>query len=376
MARHYRFFILIASALVLFSGIFLFSGISRADESVFTIDGVKVDVTAESAVAARGQAFEKAQQEAFRMLAERLLPEGEAKTFTVPALSTISPMVKDFEITGEQLSRVQYIGTYTFRFKEHAIRNFFADRNVSFTDIPSKPILVLPFYQNGKVVTLWGENNPWLAAWSRTKTNQGLVPVQIPIGDIADVGDITDAQALTYNSVNLHNMTGRYDAGEAIILIAQPKWSATQKPEPEALDVMLYRTDLTAPVFVKTISVTETDKTSDETLFDAAVRVTRQAFQSDWKTKTSVTLGGEKSTINARVRFRSLREWAETQKALRQVSAVSYMRVVRLSPKQAEIELTYSGTMERLQQAFAEAHVGLSDSIGDGLYELSLYPAE
>ena len=90
MARHYRFSLRIASALVLFSGVFLFSGIGRAEDPLFTVDGVKVDVTAESAVAARGQAFEKAQQEAFKMLAERLLPEADAKTFEPPAVSTIS----------------------------------------------------------------------------------------------------------------------------------------------------------------------------------------------------------------------------------------------------------------------------------------------
>ncbi len=197
MARPYRFFIPIASALVLFSGLFLFSGIGHAEDPLFTVDNVKVDVTAESAVAARTQAFEKAQQEAFKVLAERLLPEEEAKTFEPPAVTTISPMVKDFEITGEQLSRVQYIGTYTFRFKDQAIRSFFSNKNVSFSDVRSKPVLILPFYQTGTKVMLWGDTNPWLGAWGRTNTRQGLVPVQVPIGDISDVGDVGDTQALT-----------------------------------------------------------------------------------------------------------------------------------------------------------------------------------
>lgn len=367
MARHYRFFIPVASALVLFfmlfSGIFGFSGIARADDPLFTVSGVRVDVTAESAVKARTQAFEKAQQEAFKMLAERLLPEEDAKTFAPPASTTISPMVKDFEITGEQLSRVQYIGTYTFRFKDAAIRNYFADKNVSFTDVRSKPVLILPFYQVGSKLTLWGDGNPWLAAWGRTDTRQGLVPVQIPIGDIADVGDVADSQALTYNVVNLHNMISRYGAGEAIIVIAQPKWDGTSTPggEPASIDAMIYRTDLGAPAFVKTVSTSQTDKTGSETLYDAAVRMTRQTFQSDWKSKTSVQMTGEKSTLQARVRFSSLREWSETQKALRKVAAISYMRVVRLSPRQAEIELTYSGPEDRLRLALAQSDITLSE---------------
>lgn len=379
MARHYRFFFPVASALMLFCSVFAHPAAVRAEDPLFTVSGVRVDVTAESAVKARAEAFEKAQQDAFKMLADRLLPEEDAQNFVPPASATISPMVRDFEITGEQLSRVQYIGTYTFRFKENAIRNFFADKNVSFTSVRSKPVLILPFYQAGTKTILWGESNPWLAAWGRTDTRQGLVPVQVPIGDIADVADISDTQALTYNAGSLHNMIGRYGAGEAIILIGKPKAppaaadSQADAAPPESMDIMVYRTDLGAPSFVKTINIAASEITGSETLFDAAVRLTRQAFQSDWKNKTSVQMGtlGEKATLNARVRFSSLREWSETQKALRKVSAISYMRVVRLSPKQAEIELTYSGPEDRLRLALAQSDITLSnpqDPYGEARY--------
>lgn len=359
----YRLSLRTATMAALVSGLFLagFPPIAKAEDPLFTVHGVRVDVTAESAVAARTEAFEKAQQDAFKMLAERLLPESDAQEFQVPPGTTISPMVKDFEITGEQLSRIQYIGTYTFRFKESAIRNFFADKNVSFSDVRSKPVLILPFYQWGSKNVLWGENNPWLAAWGQTDTRQGLVPVQVPIGDISDVKDIGDAQALTYSTDNLHSMIQRYGAGEAIIVIAAPKWEGGDgNGEPVSLEMMIYRTDLGAPAFVKTVSVTTQEKNGTETIFDAGVRAVRQTFQSDWKSKT-VAQAAESNILKARVRFASLREWADTQKALREVNGISYMRVVRLAPKQAEIEITYSGTEDRLRLALSQANMSLSE---------------
>lgn len=360
MARHYRFFQPITSIVVLCAGLFLFSGIVHADDPLFTVHGVKVDVTAASAVAARTEAFDKAQQDAFKMLAERLLPEDEAARFTPPPTTVISPMVKDFEITGEQLSRVQYIGTYSFRFKDSAIRAFFADKNVSFTDIRSKPVLILPFMQTGTRIVLWGENNLWLEAWGRTDTRQGLVPVQVPIGDLADVNDIKDDEALTYDVLKLRNIVNRYGAGEAIIVIAHPKWNGPdQTAAPQSLDVMIYRTDTGAPGFVKSLNVTTTDQTSTETLFDSAVRMTRQTFQSDWKNKASASLD-TKSNLSIRVRFANLREWTETQKILRNLPGVSAMRVVRLAPKQAEIELTYGGSEDTLRLALAQSDIILS----------------
>lgn len=374
MARHYRFFQSITSFVVLCAGLFLFSGIVHADDPLFSVHGIKVDVTAASAVEARTQAFEKAQQDAFKMLAERLLPEDEASRFTPPPASVISPMVKDFEITGEQLSRIQYIGTYSFRFKDSAIRSFFADKNVSFTDIRSKPVLILPFLQTGTSIILWGEANTWLAAWGRTDTKQGLVPVQIPIGDLADVSDIKDDEALTYDVLKLRNIVNRYGAGEAIIVIAHPKWNnPDQAAPPQSLDVMIYRTDTGAPGFIKSLSVTTANQTDNETLFDSAVRITRQTFQSDWKDKTSVSLD-TKSTLHIKVRFATLREWTETQKILRNVPGVSAMRVVRLAPKQAEIELTYGGSEDNLRLALSQSDIILSqpqaDYIPAGGYEV------
>lgn len=363
MRKLYRLSLRTATMAALVSGLFLagFPQIAKAEDPLFTVHGVRVDVTAASAVAARTEAFEKAQQDAFKMLAERLLPESDAKEFQAPPSTTISPMVKDFEITGEQLSRVQYIGTYTFRFKENAIRNFFADKNVSFSDVRSKPVLILPFYQWGSKNVLWGENNPWLAAWGKTDTQQGLVPVQVPIGDISDVNDIGDAQALTYSTDKLHNMIQRYGAGEAIIVIAAPKWEGGDgNGAPVSLEMMIYRTDLGAPSFVKTVNVTAQEKAGAETIFEAGVRAVRQTFQSDWKSKT-VAQAAESNILKARVRFASLREWADTQKALREVNGISYMRVVRLAPKQAEIEITYNGTEDRLRLALSQANMSLSE---------------
>lgn len=67
--------------------------VSARAEDVFTVSGVKVDVTAENAVAAREKAFVEAQLAAFKALAGRLLGAEEAKTFTLPDIATISTMI-------------------------------------------------------------------------------------------------------------------------------------------------------------------------------------------------------------------------------------------------------------------------------------------
>lgn len=188
MGRFYRLFrcrrtafcaaFFVAAAFVLAA-----SHAQAADDDAFTVTGVRVDVTAESALAAREQAFDKAQTDAFTELADRMLPDSQAESFTPPDPATISGMVRDFEITDEHLSNVRYVGTYTFRFRGDAVRHFLGAQGVSYTDVRSKPVLILPYFQKGAQTVLWGGDNPWLSAWNGSQSPRGLVPVVVPIGD-------------------------------------------------------------------------------------------------------------------------------------------------------------------------------------------------
>ena len=103
---------------VFFPFIFLFVLFTTSQvwayDNLFTVEGVTVDVTAENAVAARDEAFMKAQRDAFAVLAKRMVAEGQAGNVGVPDDDTLSSFVKDFEVTNEKLSAVRYIGTYTF----------------------------------------------------------------------------------------------------------------------------------------------------------------------------------------------------------------------------------------------------------------------
>ena len=195
---------------------------AQASSDLFNVEGVQVDVTAENAIAARDQAFEKAQQQAFATLAQRMLSDSEAAAFTTPGTSVISSLIQDYEITEEKLSAVRYIGTYTFRFKDKAVRRYFQGSGAEYTDVSSRPMLVLPFYEYKGRTVLWSPYNSWMSAWNRASEFRGLVPIAVPLGDLEDVKDVGEGQALNYDEYGLQRMLKRYQAGEAVIAIAVP----------------------------------------------------------------------------------------------------------------------------------------------------------
>jgi hypothetical protein len=335
-----------------------------APDPVFTVEDVQVDVTSDNADAARTQAFNQAQVKAFQTLADRMLSDDERKSFQVPSADVISGLVSDFEITDEKLSRVRYIGTYTFRFKKEAVRAYMSSTGLSYTDVGSKTVLILPFYQRGGETVLWGgDNNPWLFAWSKQTSSQGLVPVTVPIGDLEDVSDITDTQALTYNPDSLTRMLGRYRAGDAVVAIATPAWNPGSNDgadiPPDTLQLAIYATDKMAPRKIKDMTVAASEAREGETIFDAGVRKMRGWLQSDWKSKT-VSNVSQDNRLKVRVRFGSMQEWIETQKALNRVQGVNDVELLSLTPAAANVEIHFTGTEDRLRLAMTQSDMTLS----------------
>jgi hypothetical protein len=342
-----------------------FIGRAAADDAddVFVIEGVRVDITADNAVAAREQAFNQAQQDAFEQLAESLLSDKQLNSFQPPDVPTISSFVRDYEITDEQLSSVRYIGTYTFRFDKRAVRNYISRGGFTFTDVSSKPVLMLPFYKDGRTEILWGDENPWLAAWNAKGSVSNLVPVRAPIGDAADMADVGDDQSMTYIPSNLRRMMGRYHAGSVVVAVAQPQWKSGAQPaadaQPDKLQIKVYTTT-GAPELVSTIDVAADDlRGSKDTLYAAGVRRVREGLQHDWKTRTLVD-SSEVNRINVSVSFRSMQEWIETQKALNHVQGVNDVRMISLTPTLANVELIFSGSEDRLRLALAQSDMTLT----------------
>ncbi len=338
---------------------------AQAEDAIFTVSDVKVDITAESAAVAREQAFAKAQTDAFLKLAERLMPEGEMASFTPPDPQTISTMIKDFEVTQEQLSSVRYIGTYTFNFNDRNVRKFFSGSGVQFSDVSSRPVLALPFYQRDTGTVLWSQDNDWMKAWNRAGDLGGLVPIVVPIGDLMDVSDINEDQALGYDDAKLRSMLGRYNAGEAAVLYAVPDQSLALAAEHEkaagSLVVEIYRTDRNGPEVVRTVTVDPLEGETKYELYSRATKLVHQALQQNWKEKTVISPAESSGRLSVLVHINGLEQWAATQSALERVHVINEIALQSLSPSAAKVDLSFQGSEDRLRLALAQADITLSE---------------
>ena len=363
---------------VYFISAFIFtSQAAKAYSSIFVVEGVEVDVTAESSVTAQNQAFKEAQVKAFNILAKRMVDDAQAASLPAPDALTISSLMKDYEVTNEQLSAVRYVGTYTFRFREKAVSDYFSVSGVSFTDTGSKTLLVLPVFQRHGKNTIWSENNIWLQSWSNTRLSSGLVPVEVPIGDLADIADIDDNNALSYNRRNLDRMLERYNASEAAVMIAVPDMvllgvengGDTAKGR---LRISVYRTDRAAAEHVQDIELEANGDESRDELYERAVRQANAVLQKDWKNKTLASFA-DTQDYKVYTTFRTVKQWSTIRQGLLTTSGLSNFKVVSLKKNSAMLEFSYRGDVARLRNSLKSDALILGDAYQNGddiIYEL------
>lgn len=349
-----------------------------ASNTLFTVEDVNVDITAQNAVAAREMAFEKAQLDAFTILKQRMLSESEAANLPATDVSTVSTLIQDFEISNEQLSSVRYKATYKFRFKDNAVKQFLSGADVQYTDMSASPALVLPFYKREGNTTLWSPYNFFMKAWNRADNLSGLVPLVVPLGDISDVQDIGDDDALDYHDRKLDRILARYEASEAIILIATPderlaRVESASDAALGSLEIFMYRTDRGRPEFVQAVDISAGSNDSLASFMDKAVQRVQRELRKDWKSRTSVRSSQNNNVVQVRVAFNSLKEWADTKKALKRVYAINDINIKSITPNEAYLHLGFQGDERRLALALQQSNFTLNAPRGNNPTQGSIY---
>jgi len=378
---------------------------AQDEDGLFTVGGVRVDVTAQNATKARDEAFAKAEQDAFAKIAAQILSPERLAAFKPPGPDTIGPMIKDFEVSNEKIAPTRYIGTYTFRFYAPSVAGWFGESsaqsggtidtssapnqspgsdgatiNVGNSHIPAdlppsdsaataaprpvSPVLILPFYQWGSRTILWTDANPWRERWAMAEQNNQKIPgpnasppVILPRGDLEDISGVADTQALTYDPTALAAMKQRYGAAHAIVLIGSLK-------PPSGMDVYVYNADGPEPSYLTTLSVQA--RTAQDLLSQAT-----QATQDFLKTALpgsapALSADAPIRTITARVRFSSPEEWIKTQQALSSVQGLKGTEIASLSSNEALVRITARGDDATLASLMAAQALTLSPPAGGG----------
>jgi hypothetical protein len=339
--------LLFAALMVVWAGV---PGVVCAQDDPFTVRNVEVDVTAADAMAAREKAIDEAQRKAFERLVGRLATEGGAKAMAPPEGRALDELVRNFEVDSEKVSAVRYIATFTVRFKPDAIRSLLRSQSVTFTETQSRPLLVLPLYRADGALVLWDDPNPWREAWWKLGATDGVVPLTMPNGDIADVQDINAEQALAREPERIRAIAKRYGASGVLLAFA------TLRADGKAVDVTVTRTGTALPE--QTLVFSFFDEPDVEGLLAKAAHEVRKAVEDAWK-RDNVLRFDNPQTVTIKAPFSSLAEWADLRRRLASVPSISKTEIVSFTREAATLAVTFPGDEEQLAAALSTRDLAL-----------------
>lgn len=325
-------------------------------EDIFTVGGIAVDVTADSAAEARDRALVEGQRAAFEALLERLVPAEELARLPRLSDTEITDMVADFEVGSERTSAVRYIGELTFRFRAEPVRAFLERNRVAHVPTRSEPVLVVPLYALDGRALLWEEDNIWHSAWAARPSEGTLVPLLVPIGDLDDIAVLDAEQARDGDRAALARLAERY--GSRTVLVAEARPGGGSPEAPARLDLAVRRY---GPAGLEASYDERLEAGADPlTLYADAIERIAAREEAAWRQQNLVSVGGAEQRMDVTVPVQDLAGWVDLQRRLRQAPGVRGTELVWLTRQEARLSLTFAGDETQLARALAQQGLSLA----------------
>lgn len=321
-------------------------------DEIFVVRDIYVDATGDTTALAREQAFADGRAVAFSQLVSRLAVDSSQLDEDTLTDEDITSLLQAFEVNDERTTTGRYIASLTFAFDPGAVRRLLQSRLVDFTETVSKPVLVIPIFRSAQGTRLWDSPNPWMDAWLDFFDTERLVPVVVPFGDLADVADISIPEALTGDQESLRKIADRYEAGDAIVALAEPFDGG--------LSVTLNRYSEAGAPSVETVLVPSAD--SLDSLLTAGVQQSTETIEAEWRERTRVR-PADSNSLAVLVPVVVAADWFQTQARLARVPTITATKIISLSATEAVLEFEFIGSETQLQTALAQQNLALEQNV-------------
>ena len=331
------------------------------ETSVFSVQGVAVDITDTNAAAAKEKALIDVQMKAIVMLAERLgSPEFAAEIGKLDSKAVV-PLLKSLSIEEEKISPGRYEGKFTVRFLPEKIKPILERNGIALPSTQGAAMLVLPVWTAvaGGPPVLW-EDNPWRKAWLNLNAQQAQIPIIIPLGDQDDSAILTPQDAVNGDPIKLEALRRRYDVKTLLVAYAEPA------PGGGIHAHMIGQSPLGKMTFDKVY--TADSGTDNDSAILAAQRIHQVMlgkFKSDQaKVAAAKAASAGPQSVAVTVPFEGPSQWNGLRARILATPGVVAVDVTSLDVQGASVRLVYSGIIEDVQTSMQSSGLSLSRASG------------
>jgi hypothetical protein len=320
---------------------------SRAADTLFTVSGIKVDATAASATEARDNAIAQGRPIAWTKLFHRLTRDKDWPRQPQLDGDTLLHMIRGIEIANEKRSSTRYLADVTYDFNPADVRRILQQAGVAYTETAAKRVLIVPVVAGS--AKPFDPNGAWTKAWAATDLSDAAFPMVLPTaGGGMDV--LARAGVAKLGWSEFAPVATHYNASEVLVALATSA--------PGAVTVTLTRVTPTGAASAAL---------APQPNFATAAQAAATSVRESWKGHAAINYG-QRNKLTVLVSFASGSQWNTMRSALTAIPTVSEISVIALSLNTAQIELSYVGQLQQLQDTLAQQ--GYSLSPGQGMYSL------
>lgn len=337
----------------------------------FLIEAVPVDASGPNTVAARERGLDQGRMAAYRRLIRRLLPVEAQAAVASLSQSEVIDLVQEFSVANERSSAVRYLADLTIKFNPSSVRALFGSRQVPFAEIPSRALVIVPVTRLDAAAPamVWGDPDPWLAAFARLPPSDGLVPLLIPLGDMSDISALTVEQALSGDVDALRSFAAARGADGAIVAVVE-----TSPETPDAVQVTVSEFRNGGGRFDTTIATAGRGLSLLDPALDQAAAATLREVEEAWKRRTMLEVGvaGEIVAISD---IAALADWLTLKTKLRNVPIVTRVDLQAMTRNRVQVAVAHAGTTDQLRAALALQALELTEADGIWMIGSTVRPA-
>jgi len=324
----------------------------------YTVADVEVDLTRETSAIARQEALEQAYVEAFERLLQRVAPADQYGRLPKVDYAMAADNAAGLRIDDERTTATRYAAKFTVAFRQDRVRSLLRNYGVSYAETAAAPVVAAPVYAWAGALSLWEQNNPWLRAWMERGPADGLAPVLLPQGDLADSGALSATQAAGHDRARLAAFAARYGAAGVLVAEAsyaidpvsgRPRLEVTAEVVGDGPDIGRFRqTEEGAP------------GTPPEELGVRAADAIVAALEASWKRRQAGPGTAGLQSLVADLSIGSLRDFAEARRRLDASPGVARHELVALSRDRARLRLYYAGAPDTVRAGVARQSMDLA----------------
>ncbi len=313
---------------------------------LFSVNGVHVDASAESATAARDRALADGRPIAWQRLYRRLAPQSSWDKQPQLDDKALERIVRSFEVANERRSTTRYLADVTYHFNANEVRRVMRDVAAPLAETRSKPAVIVPVLA-GKG---FDPNNDWVKSWNDPAVMEGIVPLVIPTSDAPEIGAISHADPGTLDWSSVRALAERYDASEVVVAQLGNGGSIT------------VRYILPSGSETQSIGIAPG-------AYAAATDAVSRKLGDAWKSRSAVDYG-KSAVLVASAPLNGLQDWSTIRLRLSQVKAITDVQVRGMSIAEAQMQITYYGRVDQLTDALAQQNLDLKSDGGGGTYTM------